>query len=487
MKIVFVYKEGESLAIEYLSAILKQHGHQTSLVFESFLFDTNYLYLPSVYERARRPAKVAARILEEKPDLVAFSAVSDYYQWICAVAAELKSKSKIPTVFGGIHVTALPAKTLQKPFVDYAVIGEGEYALLDLANALQNGGDVSEIPNVWSKSNGAIIKNPPRLPIADLNSLPFPDKSIFVEEVPIYSEIYYVLTSRGCPYACTYCCNNILHRLYGGRKFLRKRSPQNVIDELKFAQKAYPFKMVFFVDDDFISNKRWLKEFLEIYKREIGTIFRCIGSARRIDDEVASMLAGAGCKRIQIGIQTWNEELKRKVCHRNETNEQVAQACRAIKQAGIYLDVDHIFGLPMHQEADYIEAVRQYARVRPNHINCFWMRYYPGTQIIDIARRENLLSEKDIEAIDEGIERNYFRGGSVKDVKPLAQVQALFTLIPFVSPKVIEALLRWKWHRWLLRSFIAFFVLPRLIQMPFHKDMWYNFRRSLWKFPPFRK
>jgi radical SAM superfamily enzyme YgiQ (UPF0313 family) len=193
------------------------------------------------------------------------------------------------------------------------------------------------------------------------------------------------------------------------------------------------------------------------------------------------------CKRVQIGIQTWNEELKRTVCHRNETNEQVRQACAAVKEAGIYLDVGHIFGLPLHQNADYIEAVRQYARVRPDHINCFWMRYYPGTQIIDIARRNQLLSDEDIEAIEEGLERNYFRGGSVKDIQPLAQVQALFTLVPFVRPKVIELLLRTRLHKWLLRSFTFFFVVPRLIQMPFHKDMWYNFRRSLWKFPPFRK
>jgi radical SAM superfamily enzyme YgiQ (UPF0313 family) len=487
MRIVFVYKEAESLAIEYLSAVLKQHGHQTSLIFESYLFDTNYLYIPAIYERANRPAKTANRILAEKPDLVAFSVVSDYYQWECAVAEELKKRSHVPIVVGGIHVTALPEKVLRKPFFDFAVIGEGEYALLDLVNALETSSSTKEIANVWSHSNGTLIQNPPRPPIAELDSLPFPDKSIFSDKVPVYNEIYYVLTSRGCPYACTYCCNNVIHRLYGGRSFLRKRSPQNVIEELKHAREKYPFKMVFFVDDDFLSKREWLEQFLEAYKKEIKTIFRCIGSARHIDEEVASMLADSGCRRVQIGIQTWNEELKRKVCHRYETNEQIIKACEAVKRAGIYLDVDHIFGLPLHEEADYIEAVRRYAQVRPDHINCFWMRYYPGTEIIDIARRNDMLSDEDINAIEEGIERNYFRGGSVKDVRPMAKVQTLFTLIPFLRPGIIELLLRHGWYRWLLRSFTFFFVFPRLIQMPFHKDMWYNFRRSLLKFPPFRK
>ncbi len=487
MKVVFVYKEGESLAIEYLSAVLKQHGHETSLVYESCIFDSEYLNIPAIYRRLDRPKTVADRIVREKPDLVAFSVVSDYYQWACAVAEQLKRLIDAPIVFGGIHVTALPHRVIQKSFVDFAVVGEGEYALLDLVNALETRKSAAEIPNVWSKSNGAIIQNPPRPPIAGIDSLPFPDKGVFTDKVPVYEEIYYVLTSRGCPYSCTYCCNSVLHRMYGGRNFLRKRSPENVMEELKQAKERYPFKMVFFVDDDFLSNRKWLETFLGYYRKEIGAIFRCIGSARHIDNDVAAMLADAGCKRVQIGVQTWNEDLKRKVCHRYETNEQVIKACEAVKRAGIYLDVDHIFGLPLHKDSDYIEAVRQYSRIRPNHINCFWMRYYPGTEIIDIARSNNLLTGEDVEAIEEGIEKDYFKGGSVKDTRPFTRIQTLFTLIPFVKPHTISILLEHGWYKWLLQSFLVFLVVPKLIQMPFHKDMWYNFRRSLWKFPPFRK
>lgn len=487
MKVVFVYKEAESIAVEYLSAVLKQHGHDTSLVYESCIFDSEYLNVPAVSRRLKRPSKVAARIAREKPDLVAFSIVSDYYRWACAVARELKTISDVPIVFGGIHVTALPRRTIQNPFVDYAVVGEGEGALLDLAQALDSGGDDTHIANVWCKSNAKIIENAPRPPIADLDSIPFPDKNIFTEQVPVYREIYYVMTSRGCPYSCTYCCNSLLNKMYGGRNFLRKRRVESVIEELVLAAKENPFQMVFFLDDDFLSDREWLEEFIRMYKTDIGTIFRCIGSARHIDNEVAALLADAGCKRIQIGIQTWNENLKRDVCRRYETNEQIVKACNAVKKAGIYLDVDHIFGLPLHEEADYIEAVRHYTRIQPDHINCFWMRYYPGTEIINVARDHNLLSDLDMEAIEEGVERDYFKGGSVRDIRPLARIQALFTLIPFVKPRTVNFLLDSGWYRWLFPSFLFFLVVPRLIQMPFHKDMWYNFRRSLLKFPPFRK
>jgi radical SAM superfamily enzyme YgiQ (UPF0313 family) len=487
VKVVFVYKEAESLAIEYLSAVLEANGHETSLVYESFLFDSEYVSVPAISGRAGRPKKTAARIVAEKPDLVAFSIVSDYYPWACAVAEELKKISDLPVVFGGIHVTALPHRVMEKPFVDFAVIGEGEYALLDLANALEAKRSVSEIPNLWSKSDGTVTQNPPRPAIDDLDSLPFPNKRVFIEKVPIYQEIYYIQTSRGCPYKCTYCCNSLLHGLYHGRSYLRKRTPENVIEELVRSGREQPFKMVFFLDDDFASDREWLEEFLESYKRRVGAIFRCITHPRNIDGSVARMLADAGCRRVQIGVQTWNEELKRRVCHRYETNQQIVRACEAVKEAGIYLDVDQILGLPLHEESDYVEAVRMYARVRPDHINCFWMRYYPGTEIIEFARSHGLLSDQDIEEIEEGAQKDYLKGGSVEDVRPLARVQALLTLVPFLTPRSIEWLLRRRYDGWLLRSFFVFLVVPRLIQMPFHEDMWYNFRRSLLKFPPFRR
>jgi radical SAM superfamily enzyme YgiQ (UPF0313 family) len=407
LKVIFVYKDDESLAIEYLSAVLKQHGHETSLAYESFLFDNAYLKIPAIYERANRPAKVAAQIARKNPDLVAFSVWSDCYQWMCQVAKELKKISGVPTVFGGIHVTALPEQVIKHSFVDFVVVGEGEYALLELADGLEQGKDVSRIPNVWSKLNGDISRNPPRPAIEELDSLPFPDKEIFIKRVPVFREIYSIATSRGCPNACTYCCNNLLHKLYGSRAFFRRRSCENVIEELLLAKEKQPFKMVFFVDDDFISDRRWLERFLDLYKSNIGTIFRCAGHGKHINEDVAMMLADAGCRRIEIGVQTWNERLKRQVCHRHESNEQIIKACKAIKKAKIYLDMDQIFGLPLHEEEDYIEALRQYSRIRPNNINCFWLRYYPGTEIIDIARANGLLDQTDLDAIEGGTERNY--------------------------------------------------------------------------------
>jgi len=490
MKVVFAYKGGaggECIGIEYLSAVLKQHGHETSLIYESHIIQSEYIDLPSIRKRASRPEKVAARILREKPGLVAFSVVTDHYQWACAVAKELKRLSDTPTVFGGIHVTALPDRVIQKSFVDFAVVGEGEYALLNLVNALESDRDTTGIPSVWCKSNGKIIENPPLPPIENLNSLPFPDRSIFTEKVPIFKEIYYAMSSRGCPYSCTYCCNNLLNKMYGSRNFLRRRTPENVIEELRTAMEKDPFKMVQFIDDDFVSDRKWLEEFLSMYKKQIGVIFRCLGSARYVDDDVATMLAEAGCRRIEMGVQTWNEELKRKICHRYETNEQIIRACKAVRKAGMYLELDYIFGLPLHEKADYIEAVRQYSLIRPDNINCFWLRYYPGTEIIGIAQSYNLLSDQDIESIKEGTGRTVFRGGSVKNADSLTEIVALFRLIPFFKSRTILMLLERGWSKWLPKSFAIFAVGPPLMQMVFNKDQWYVFRRRVMEFPPFRK
>lgn len=138
-------------------------------------------------------------------------------------------------------------------------------------------------------------------------------------------------------------------------------------------------------------------------------------------------------------------------------------------------------------DADHIDAVRKYARARPNNINCFWIRYYPGTQIVEFARSQGLLSDEDVEAIDSGVQKDSFRGGSVKDTTSLVKIQALFTLVPFLSEKTILKLLDREWYKLAPKSFLMFFAVPRLMQMPFHRDIWYYAKRSLFRGALFRK
>ncbi|MCK4248297.1 MAG: cobalamin-dependent protein, partial [Candidatus Omnitrophica bacterium] len=246
-KITFVCIGSESLGIEYLSSVLKQKGHKVNLVFDPSLFDDKYwLHIPFLYKLFDKKKKIIDKIINSKPDFIAFSVITDTYQRCCQLAKELKKRSNAKIIFGGIHPTSVPEQVIMKQFVDYVVVGEGEDALLDLVEGKQDAG------NIWFKNNNGIVKNEVRPLIKNLDEIPFPDKELFNKYIP-HNKSYSIMTSRDCPFNCHYCCNSILHRLYG---FLnRKRSPQNVLEELKWAKERFNFKQVFFLDDTFSSNK----------------------------------------------------------------------------------------------------------------------------------------------------------------------------------------------------------------------------------------
>ena len=115
-------------------------------------------------------------------DLIGFSVISDTYGWACQIAGELIKRIDIPVIFGGIHPTSVPDIVIKEDFVDYVCAGEGEEAMVELCDALQQGKDTTSIRNVWTKRNGRIIKNPLRPLISDLDSLPFPDKELYYKD-----------------------------------------------------------------------------------------------------------------------------------------------------------------------------------------------------------------------------------------------------------------------------------------------------------------
>ena len=148
----------------------------------------------------------------------------------------------MPIVFGGIHATSVPDRVLARDFADFVCRGEGEYPLLELVEALAAGAEDFPIPNIWYKKDGRIVANEARPLIADLDSLPLPDKELFYREAPYARKEYNLQTLRGCLNGCAYCHNGLERRLWQGKgEYLRRRSVDNVMAELIAAKKRYDF------------------------------------------------------------------------------------------------------------------------------------------------------------------------------------------------------------------------------------------------------
>lgn len=409
MKIVFIHLGREHLGVESISSVLKNAGHEVFLAHDPGLFslEDNVFAHPLWEQLFSRRKEVIRKVESIMPALVAFSVYTSTYPWAKSLAKEIKEKFGLPILFGGMHPTLVPDEIIRHDFVDYLIRGEGEYAMLELVQALTDQTSLSEVKNLWYKEGCSVVKNDLRPPLEDLDRLPFPDKRLF-EEATHYEDDYIIMGGRGCLYQCSYCCESYLNAIYND-KYYRRRSIDSVIKELKEAKEKYQIRAVFFFEAIFFSEKKWLESFLIRYEEEIGLPFRCTGHVNLMDEEIARLMKKAGCYCIDFGVQTFNEDVRKKFLNRFESNAQIEVALRICDKFKIRYDIDLIFGLPGATEEDYRLPLGIVKGKRfLNRLKCYYLVYYPKLSIINKCRDLNLLSEHDLESIERGEVGDWF-------------------------------------------------------------------------------
>lgn len=456
LRVTFVHLGRENLGIEYLSAVLKREGHQVSLAYDPGLFgiNDNVLYIPALERLLDRRAEVMEEILGGSPDMVAFSAFTGTYLWCLGIAREIKARMGVPIVFGGAHPTLVPEEVIRYQEVDYVVVGEGEDAFLELLDHLESRRPPRGVENVWYKEGKEAISQPVRPPISDLDRLPMPDKSLFEREVD-FSDDYMIMSARGCPFGCTYCCESHWNRLYQGRYF-RRRTVASVVEELRVMKGRYGFREVMFNDPIFFTDRGWLRDLMARYRDEIGVPFRCFGKAGLLDQEVAELLRWGGCYAIEFGLQSFNPEIRKGVLGRREGNDEYRKAFDILDKVGIRYDIDHMFGLPGESVADHKEAARFYKSLgRLNRIKCHQLTYFPRLEIVEKAKEAGMLRSEDEAAIERGeMASDFFHLDSIRDreLRETARAfQVLFKVLPVLPKAWLEGVLRAERWRLLLQ------------------------------------
>jgi radical SAM superfamily enzyme YgiQ (UPF0313 family) len=452
VKVVFVALGQEQLGISILSAVLRRAGHDTSLVFDPALFHDRYYFdIPILRDLFNRDDETVARIVEEQPDLLAFSVLTFTYEWALDIARRAKQLTGVPVIFGGVHPSAVPDVCLENSWVDYVCVGEGEEAIVRLCDELDGGLDGGARPAMpisnlcWRDRAGGIVRGPVAAFAQDLDALPFWDKELWEDDVPIGTS-YLTMASRGCPYRCSFCFNNFFAKLPGpGRgKYVRQRSVQNCIEELVEAKRRYAIEFVDFEDDIFTLDKAWMRDFLGEYKREIGVPFSCLVHPRFMDHDMARWLADAGCSRIQMGVQSVDEEYKRKTLLRIEKDEALRRSLDAMSAAGLSMKLDHILGLPGEPISSQAQAWELYRKYRPSRVNTYWLSYLPGTDITREALAAGRITQADVDDINRGKTRLFHYPDSWRRDEILATYQKydmLFRVLPLL-PRAWSARLR---------------------------------------------
>ena len=351
---------------EIISAVLKKYGHEPELFID------------------KSPDTLFGKI--QPDDIVAFSTMTGEHHWALKAAGKIKNKIKVLTVFGGPHPTYFP-ELINHPAVDIVCRGEGEFAMLDLANAYDQGADFANIPNLLVKcGNGTKIKeNEVRPLIYDLDTLPFPDRGIYYKyRLLRKSPLKTFMASRGCPFSCSFCFNEKLRSIYSHKgRYVRFRSPRNLINEIQETDSQYGLKSIYFVDDLFVFNPGWLREFTSIYKKEIKKTFVCSANINTLNEEVIRLLKDSGCSAVSFGIETGNEILRCQLFNKRFTNNQVEKIARLLKKYKLKCMAFNIIGLPGETTENALETIQLNIKIGVEYPRCSILTPYPGTRIAE--------------------------------------------------------------------------------------------------------
>jgi len=335
MHILFVVRDlhTEYLGIMSLSSILKRAGHNIDIV-------------EARYDRIKR------KLEKNNFTILAYSAHVVNISYYLNLNRKIKEEFNVFSVFGGPLPTLSP-EIINKPGVDGVCIGEGEYALLGLVNNLAEGKSITNIANWWIKKEGQIFRSSSGPLIKDLDTLPFVDRTLF----HITYEMF-ILTSRGCPYRCSYCSE---------RNEFRRRSVDNVIEELREVKSSTHARFLRFVDSTFNISLPWLREFSEKYKKEIGLPFCCNVRADLVTPESIKCLKEAGCFFVSMGIETANDYLRNEVLKKDLTKEQIISAIEIIKRYKLRLLTYNMLCIPFSSLEDDLETLRLNIQCRPDY------------------------------------------------------------------------------------------------------------------------
>ena len=357
-----------------------------------------------------------------------------------------KIDTRIPIVLCGPDVNIQKEEFLKEHSrIAYVLCGEYEYTLSELALALKNSGGLEKIQGLnFRKANGEICVTPPRPLIGNLDNLPWPmrdglpmDKYLDVPgEMPLPS--VQIISSRGCPYGCTFCLWPQV--MYGGRNY-RVRSPNDVVDEMEYLVKVMKFRSIYFDDDTFGIDKKWLAAFIEELKKRndenrINVAWAIMTRPDIITEESLAKMRSAGLCAVKYGVESANQEL----INRSGKNLDLKEAKRIIRltsRLGIRPHLTFMFGLPGETRKTIRETIRFAMEMNPFTMQFSIATPFPGTAYFEELAKKGFIVSQDWAEYD-GSNKAVFKMDNLSRKNLEAAKEWAYT--------------RWRWHRFVQKQ-----------------------------------
>lgn len=410
MRVLFVYPNlytqmGFNHGLASLSAVLKAAGHETRLV----NLNENLPPVPTADD-------LWETVRAWQPGLIGFSCLTQQYRAALEIAEDLRARAAAagvtlpPIVVGGIHPTMVPQEVMADGAWDHVGVGECEDALAELARRVEIGERPDDVRNFVSWQGGvrpadaargthgadSFVANPVG-EFPDFARLPMPDYALFdVQRITDQKHGWFgLITSRGCPYRCTYCLNHKIVDRYKaelGRSvkdigFFRFRPAAAMLEEIRFVLSRYRGVGTFILDDDlFTQNVPHALEFCDLYaKSGIGVPFVVNAHVKQLDERVAEALAMAGCRILKLGIESGSPRVRKDVLKRHMTQKDIFETVNAGERHGLHTSGFVMVGLPGETHAERWETVDLLAEARIGRYRTSFFYPFPGTDSYRLA------------------------------------------------------------------------------------------------------
>ena len=373
------------------------------------------LYIGAVLEREGVPVEIIPsnvlgmdwpdierKIQKEKPDIVGVTiSTENRFQSFKLIKLAKRAHPGALTVLGGPHASMAAEDCLEHiPEIDVVVRGEGEYTMLDICRAWEKKKALSglaDIPGIVLRVNGKIRGNPPRPPIPDLDSLPFPafhlvpfDKYNFRFPVPGHGDLpaVNIMTSRGCPFNCNFCATPI-----NWGRHVRMRSPENVVREIELLKRRYGIKVAFFYDDTFNASPKRAEAICDLMiERKLDVFFNCNVRIDIMNRELLETMKRAGLFHLAFGLEAGSDRVRNDIIGKKVEMGDFHNLVKWCEELKIIPNVFFIFSHPTEtwmEAQDTIKIIEEYqdrieASIAILHI-------YPGTPLEKLAKDTGFL------------------------------------------------------------------------------------------------
>ncbi|MBD3164418.1 radical SAM protein [Candidatus Woesearchaeota archaeon] len=372
------------LGIAILASVLEEKGYDVEIL-DSFALGLD-------------KKQITDYVVSENPTVIGISSVTaNYPESIQLINSIKRVNPDIIIIYGGPHVTIMPETVIKFKSINYAVLGEAEETIVELLDfILKSKGQLGKIKGIAYRDNNGHVKiNQARDFIKDINKLPMPAYHLLPMNhyrsygwLDLGRKFCSMITSRGCPFQCTYCTSS---NIFGYR--WRYRSPEKVMEEIRLLYDKYKVRHIYFQDDEFtVNHDRVMKICDMIIDQKLDLVWECLTRVSHVDEPLLRKMSEAGCRSILFGIECGYQEGIDKI-NKKITLKQAVDAVNLSKNYGISPKVTFMMGFPWEGEKEIKKTIRFAKKLKADLTFFNTLNPYPHTPIYYQIKKEGLFDK----------------------------------------------------------------------------------------------